>query len=200
MGGAMMAAKARVKFMIFLGALVIAVPGVVISVSLVAQFVAYFQQGADPASIFHGHALIIPEAESARWANISQMDGTAPSLPQQEEIISAYWLAWEALGRAQQTDDLSDLPTYWAGSAYTQVVAGMPAEAVQLQSHSGHTLHLSFFSADGSVAAFEDRNFSLVMSIHGISHSVDATASVVMTLDQGFWRIRQIEVRYQDPN
>lgn len=194
-----MTTKARMKFALFLLALLVALPATAVGLSLLTQFVAAFQQGADPASIFRGHQLIIPDIAEARWISLyarGNAGGIPPKRSEREEIIAAYWEAWVALDRAYQTGDTSDLATYWAGSAYDQAYAGIqPGQAI-LQTHMGHKLRLVYFSADGSVAAFDDHAFTLTHTLHDRVITLSVSASVVMTLDQGFWRVRQMTLHY----
>ncbi|MDX2141269.1 MAG: hypothetical protein SF123_24505 [Chloroflexota bacterium] len=188
--------KARLKFSLFLfGSGLSLVMGLAI-IALVTQFAAYFQQGANPASIFRGHSLYIPHDSEARW-QISDGDGKIPTPAERDEIIAAYWGAWEALGRAAQTGDTSDLLTGWAGAAYEHALAGIDADIRLTQLHSGHSLTLRYLSSDGSVVAFDDQNFTLTQKHEGAEVTLSVSASVVMTLDQGFWRIRQITLEYR---
>ncbi len=183
-----MSRKAQLKFGVFVAAVIVAIPAAALAVALLTQFVAAFQQGANPASIFHGHTLHLPAAAEARWLSV---DGAALSPAEQEEILAAYWAAWEAFARAQTTGDTSDLLTYWAGPAYQQALAGMASP--RAITHHGHHLRLTFLSDDGSVVAFDDAPFSLT---EDSSTALTASASVVMTLDQGFWRVRVMTLRY----
>jgi len=167
-----------------------------IAFMLLSQFMAYFQQGADPASIFRGHSLYVPEEDQAIWQRISGAEGKTPSHPQTEEMIAAYWLAWEAIVSAHRTSDPADLLTYWAGSAYDQVLEGMALESHRITGHGEHHLRLTYFSVDGRVAGFEDTDFLLQQTINGTELELRVNATVVMTLDQGFWRIRLLTLSY----
>ncbi|QPC84959.1 hypothetical protein G4Y79_11490 [Phototrophicus methaneseepsis] len=193
--------KTQVKFGIFVVGMAVTAVLVVVGISLLSRFIAAFQQGADPASIFRGHTLAIPEREEAYWRSTrtSAAIGTNEILPKRseyEEMISAYWLAWDALGRAHLTGDTSDMATYWAGAAYAQAMADISPEQSESLQTSGHVLRLTFFSEDGSVVAFEDEGFFITRVVHSSTFRLKTSASVVMTLDQGFWRIRQITLRY----
>lgn len=188
--------KAWAKFVIFIGAMGILVPVALLAFSLLTQFIGAFQQGADPASIFHGHQLVVPKKEMAQWLPFTD-ETELPTQAEQEEIIAAYIDAWNALGRAQQTGDLADLATYWAGSAYQQVTASIDPRRHLKQIHSGHRLALTFMSTDGSVVTFQDKDFTLTQTLGSSTMTLTASAEVVMTLDQGFWRIRSIRLTFQ---
>lgn len=188
--------KSRVKFLIFLAG--VAGLGVFAAVGfyLLTNFIASFQQGADPASIFNGATLNLPERSEARWLPGEVELPREPSDAQREEILAAYWGAWYALARANETGDLSDLPTYWASPAYDQII--IDPEAVWLPSDSRHRIRLTFFSDDKTVAALEDVGFRFTLSRGDESVSTLGTASIVMTLDSGYWRIRWITLHYGD--
>src|SRR5579872_6079369 len=141
--------KNNAKFAIFVVGLMISLIAGGIGLWGVAQFVVAFQQGADPASIFHGATLIVPQEKQARWLPDSPSTGTSPSDGQREELIAAYWQAWQGLDRAQQTGDVSDLATYWAGNAFKEIQID-PKRHFQ-QTDLGHKLTLTFFSDDGTV-------------------------------------------------
>ena len=192
-----MAGKTRLKFMIFIVGIAGLIPVAAIGLSLISEFVVYFQQGADPASIFRGHTLTIPTSEQAQWVSYDVPGDNIPTQAERDEIIAAYWLAWQAIDRVHATGDTTDIPTYWAGTAYDQLLQSINPQQTRTQSHQSHNLEMTFFSDDGSVVAFEDHNFSILQTINTTSIDLQASASVIMTLDQGFWRVRSITLRYQ---
>lgn len=185
--------KIRLKFYIFLGMVAVGGFAAALGIMLLTQFVAAFQQGADPASIFHGNKLVVPEVEQAHW-DVDTFTTITPTAAQREEILAAYWNAWEALKRAHETGKPNDLATYWAGDAIQQSRQSVVAD-FQLN-HAGHQLSLTFFSDDGSVVAFQDRLFQLEYIGTESTIKFQASATVVMTLDNGFWRIRLLRLNY----
>ena len=192
--------KSQVKFIIFIFAIIIFVPLFGFTFSRVTGFVTSFQQGADPASIFRGHTLIVPEPEQAVWLPFAEDEGNPPTLAQSEEIIAAYYDGWEAVSRSYFTRDTTDLLTYWGGAAYESVLADITNPAITSQRHIGHHLELGFFSIDDSVIGFTDKRFWLTREIGGIEIEVQATAEVIMTNDNGWWRIRSLTIFYHEEN
>lgn len=188
--------KSQIKFGLFVVGLVMAMVMGFVGFRLLTKFVGAFNEGADPASIFKGHILVVPDPAQVVWVTTSPEQGRLPSQAQLEEIISAYWLAWESVGRAHLTDDLRDLKTYWAGSAYTQILSGIDPEVRTNFVTHNHKLYLNYFSDDGSVVVFDDESFFLRRTIKDHDLSLQASAQIVMTLDQGFWRIRRITIDY----
>lgn len=188
--------KSHVKFGVFVVGMCIAMVIAFVSFRLLTKFIGAFNEGADPASIFRGHTLIVPDPQQAIWVTTSPQRGKLPSQAQLEEIISAYWLAWESMGQAHLTNDLRDLKTYWAGSAYEQVISGIDGEVrTDFVTHN-HKLFLEYFSPDGSVVVFNDDNFFIRRTIGDYDLSLQASADIIMTLDQGFWRIRRLTITY----
>lgn len=188
--------KARIKFGIFLIGVVVTGATVAIGLILLSSFIAYFQQGADPASIFRGHSLIIPQSDEARWLPSRDLDGREPKPSEREEMIAAYWAAWLALERAHLNGNIEDLKTYWAGTAYNFAVESIKSDKSKTFTTMDHKLELTFYSDDGSVITLRDSLFSITQTVHETSIIVRASATIVMTLDQGFWRIRQITLSY----
>lgn len=192
-----MTTKLRVKAALFFVGLGLLLVLGVVGVSLLTQFITAFQQGADPASIFRGHKLIIPELTEARWLPARDPQGATPTQAQREEILSAYWSAWEALSRAYETGDTSDLATYWAGDAYRAATEAVTTSPDTRQTHRHHKLRLMYLSSDGAVVAFEDLAFTLTQTAGDFpSLTLTPTAWVVMTLDNGFWRIRVLTLEW----
>lgn len=197
--------KALTKFGLFVVGLALAGLVGLAGFSLLTRFVTAFNQGADPASIFRGNTLSIPATDEARWRTLTPMDETSavPSAVEREQVLAAYWDAWNVLDRAHQTGDPSDVATRWAGGAHEQVLASMDPARPMTQAHGGHTLDLTYFSDDGSVIAFEDVSFVLTQTVRIAAtgeeqrEKVCVSASVVMTADQGFWRVRTIRLRYE---
>lgn len=190
--------KSQIKLGLFAIGLISAMVMAFVGFRLLTKFVGAFNEGADPASIFKGHVLVLPDSEQVVWVTTSPQEGRLPSQAQLEEIISAYWLAWESVGRAHFTNDLRDLKTYWAGPAYSQILSGIsPDVRTDFVTHN-HKLFLNYFSDDGSVVVFRDESFFVRRTIEdsNINIRLQASAQIIMTLDQGFWRIRHITIDY----
>lgn len=186
----------RAKFLIFLALVATLIPIALIGFVLLTQFITSFQQGANPASIFNGNQMIIPQPEQAQWQSLDEVQGKIPTSAQQEELLSAVWDAWEIIRRAYQTTDTSDLPTRWAGDAIQFVRQSITQTAPITWSHEGHRLWLTFLSDDGSVAHIYDE-FRLTQTDNRQAVTVTARASMILTLDNGFWRVRLITLQYR---
>lgn len=154
-----------------------------------SAFLSSFQQGADPASIFRGHTLTIPTEDEAIWLSTAPLQGVSPSRAQQEELIAAYWEAWQALSRAHETGLTDDLSTYWASPVLETIREGI--HAGEQYDTRAHSLSMLFFSDDRSVAQLQD---SFVVTVNGIELTAEAT--ITLTLDTGRWRIRMLTLNY----
>jgi len=187
--------KVRTKLLIFL----LFSPVLLLLVLLifwgVSQFLASFNKGADPASIFRGNLLIVPEVGEARWLSAAPPQGIAPSKAQQEELIAAYWQGWQALSRAHLTGQTTDLSTYWASPTLETIENTIdPAGGIEHRTHH-HKLRLTFFSDDRSVATLHDR---FILEQNNLTLTVDA--DVTLTLDGSRWRIRYVTMEYSMNN
>jgi hypothetical protein len=184
--------KTRLKQGIALGGVLVGVPLLLLAFLGLSNFIASFNQGADPASIFRGHALVIPAPDQARYVPNADFRGRTPTQAQREELLSAYWRGWEALARAGQTGDPADLPTYWAGSALAFAREAVTDGSLVVVASRGHQVRLTYLSGDGSLATLVDDGFTLETPVG--PRTVTATAT--LTLDNGFWRVRQLRLDY----
>jgi len=189
--------KPLVKFGIFVIGVFLLIPLGLLFLGIFSETIASFQQGADPASIFNGNELVLPEMDQARWiADVGDV-GRNPSISQREEMISAYWLAWEALMRSYQTGLTSNLVTYWAGSAYENALKSVEDNPKRRLETNNHQLSLEFFSDDGTIALFTAYNLEWIQTLSNTTYNLSANASIMMTLDNGYWRIRTIVIHFQ---
>lgn len=183
--------KTRLKFFLFIMVVPIAL---LMSLAVLLRFsniISFFQAGADPASIFRGHELIVPAVDEAVLlvSNLNR-GGKYPTRSQRDELITSYWLAWEAVARAYETGLTADLATSW----------GLPALEILKQSISDggfrteqHQVRLIYFSEDGTFASVEDK--FVVYTDH---YMLNVKGDAILTLDDGRWRVRYLELHYND--
>ncbi|MEL6307643.1 MAG: hypothetical protein AAFV98_04505 [Chloroflexota bacterium] len=188
-----MITKTRTKIAIAVIMMPILIGGALVALGALSEFLSRFQEGADPSSIFRGHELVIPAEDEAVWLTTAPLSGVSPSRAQQEELIAAYWLAWEALSRAHETGQTDDLSTYWASPVLETIREGITEGQHYITRE--HELSLLFFSDDRSVAQLED-TFSVTIN----DIDMTAHATVTLTLDTGRWRIRFLDIEYMINN
>ena len=164
---------------------------------LVATHVVSFSStSADPGSALHVVAELPPEADAlVSWA---------PDVWNQERVLepatrialeAAYVRAWAALGVFQATGTSTALITMFSGPARLDALA-VPAGAPIGTWSVAHRLRLEFYALDGATVALTDTGAHLVRAIGtGAAEAVVDSAetySVVMVLEDGYWRIRQL--------
>jgi hypothetical protein len=181
--------KTRIKLVIALALSPLFLLLALIFVRGLGQFLAYFHEGADPASIFRGNALIIPSEEEARWLSTAPQQGIAPSKAQQDELIAAYWGAWQALSRAYETGLAEDLSSYWALPILEELESIIPESSPLFYQTERHQLEISYFSDDRSIASLFDSFILQKDDIH-----LAASAETTLSLDNGRWRIRLLRI------
>lgn len=184
-----MMSKTRTKLLIALALSPVLLLIVILLVFGFSQFLAYFQQGADPASVFRGNTLIIPSEEEAIWLSTAPEQGIAPSKAQQDELIAAYWGAWQALSRAYETGLTEDLSTYWALPILSEIEIAITSSFPLSYQTEQHQLQITYFSDDRSIAALND---SFIVQKDEIRLS--AIAHSILSLDNGRWRIRLLQL------
>lgn len=189
-----MSAKNQAKLVLFLLVALVSLPIAWFGLRAFASFITYFNQGADPASIFRGNVLRLPQNQQARWLDFHIIQGELPTSAQREELLAAYWGAWQAYERAIQTDNASDLATYWASAAYERTLVALGAGARQLSTDQHH-LRLRFFSRDGSVAQIESLFRLRYTDDQRVQHTLRLNAILTLSLDKGFWRIHQLSLK-----
>lgn len=205
-------AKARVKLAIAFFLLILATLTALGAVAGVARLLAYFNSGADPATIF----LAVPTVPVDLKARVtwlpdlpSAAEGRALEPYLRERIAGAYLYSWAQWGISYELKRPYGLKTYFsppALDAVTLAVTSTVAAGWQVhQSNLHHTLALAFYSDDGSLVAFTDHNAHLVQQVMNTDGSlVDVRETtnvydVVMRLDDGTWRIRDLVRRGNGP-
>ncbi|MBX3010739.1 MAG: cellulase family glycosylhydrolase [Caldilineaceae bacterium] len=190
---------------LFLSLFLIAVLGV-------GRLLAYFGRGANPATILQ----LIPTApvdlqERVIWLPDAPSAATGRLLEPhvREQIAGAYLYGWAQWGIAYELQQPYGLTTYFAPPALNAVAAAVTSTVAAgwqvRQSNLQHTLALAFYSADGSIVAFTDHNAHLVQQLLRQDGTfVDVQESthvydVVMRLEDGAWRIRDLVRRGDGP-
>jgi hypothetical protein len=111
------------------------------------------------------------------------------------ELEAAYVDGWEGIARYQETGDSRTVIEWLAGPARQQALAA-PVNYQRQVWAIGHRLALSFYSLDGATAAVRDSNATIVYeSAAGGRETITTTRETydsVLTLEDGYWRIRQL--------
>lgn len=204
--------KARLKVILALLLLLLILFGALGAVAGIGQLLLYFNSGADPAAIFQSiPAVPVDLNDRVTWLPDHPSVATGRMLEpyMRERIAGAYLYGWAQWNISYDLKQPYNLKTYFAPPALhavTLAVTSTVATGWQVhQSNLHHTLELVFYADDGSLVAFTDRNAHLVQQLVNADGSqVEVLEStnvydVVMRLDDGEWRIRDLVRRGDGP-
>ena len=204
--------KTRLKVIIALSLLIGALLTAIGAVAGIGQLLLYFSSGADPATIFQSVPPVpVDLKDRVTWLPDGPTVAAGRVLEPyvRERVAGAYLYGWAQWGISYDLKQPYNLKTYFtrpALDAVTQAVTATVAAGWQVrQSNLHHTLELAFYADDGSLVAFTDHNAHLVQQvINADSSQVVVQEStnvydVVMRLDDGEWRIRDLVRRSDGP-
>ncbi|MEZ4729869.1 MAG: cellulase family glycosylhydrolase [Caldilineaceae bacterium] len=202
----------RLKLMLALLILSVAALTVLGAVAGLGRLIAYFNSGADPASIFQAIPTVpVDLNDRVTWLPDQAADAQGRRLDpyMREQIAGAYLYGWAQWSISYELNRPYNLKTYFAPPALDAVtlsVTSTVAAGWQVrQSNLHHTLQLTFYGDDGALVAFTDHNAHLVQQVLNSDGSlVDVREStnvydVVMRLEDGAWRIRDLVRRGDGP-
>lgn len=202
--------KKKVKILIWLG---LCAGGFVLAFSsfpALGEFLARFQQGADPASALNLPPPLPVDRQMALTWLVDEGDTGRPFPPfTRRQLERDYLRAWEQFNWALAAEDPTGLGSYFAGpglAAVEETVAAAAGESYRLeQVQEGHILKLHLFSADGSIVSFTAVGVEIRQTIRDERGAVLATPAwtadfeVVMFLEDGNWRVRHWVMRPHEP-
>lgn len=208
-----MIAKSRLKLALALGLLGLITLLLVGTIAAMGRLVAYFSSGADPAGIF----TMVPSApidlqERVTWLPDAATVPAKHTLPTylRAQIAGAYLYGWAQWNTSYALQRPYNLKSYFAAPALQMVstaITSTVAAGWQVRQHNlQHQLELTFVSADGQLVAFTDHNAHLVqqlLDVDGNLLDVQETTNVyavVMRLEDGNWRIRDLVRRGNGPS
>lgn len=207
-----MIAKSRLKLALALSLFGLITLLLVGTIAAMGRLVAYFSSGADPAGIFK----MVPSAPVDLKARVTWLPDAATvpanqTLPTylRTQIAGAYLYGWAQWNTSYALRRPYNLKSYFAAPALqmvstaitSPVAAGWQVRQYNLQ----HQLELTFVSADGQLIAFTDHNAHLVQQILDVDGNlldVQETTNVyavVMRLEDGNWRVRDLVRRGNGP-
>lgn len=156
-----------------------------------ARLLAYFQQGADPASALN----IVPNKPldwpvELEWLPDGANSGRELEPFTRAQVEAAYIRAWLQLTFSYQKGEPFGLGTYFSGAALQAVEAATTSDLSLEQIATRHQLALNLYSADGSLVAFTD-HVATVAQILPNSYSEEVGMyDVVMFLEDDHWKVR----------
>ncbi|TFB87348.1 hypothetical protein E3O44_09565 [Cryobacterium algoricola] len=136
--------------------------------------------------------------------NASQLVTWLPDAWQRERVLepatrmmiaASYIRAWAAIGRFQSTGERPAVIDTFSGAA-RRAVLELPRTGPSATWDLRHSLELEFYALDGATVAFHDGGANIARTVGtGVSETVllsHESYDVVMVLEDGFWRIRQL--------
>jgi hypothetical protein len=193
--------KQRLKLLLWLFIGLLLVSALLLALSRLSQLVAYFQEGADPASALNIVPNVPPDLQTRLvWLADDADTGREMEPLTRRQIEAAYLRAWLQWNLSFERGQPFGLQTYFAGPALDAVRANVAEIAAQgwrvNQVDTEHILQLHFYAADGSIVAFTDRAANVAQIVtDGQGNAIQAGETtrgyeVVMFLEDGNWRVR----------
>lgn len=193
--------KNRIKLFIWLGLLFITLALVVGVLAWLGRIVVYFNTGADRSTALNIVPSVPPDlAERVTWLpdHMDTRAGRVMDPRTRDQVAGSYISAWAQLNISHEINRPYGLKTYFSGQALKQAeaaVAAVGAQATDLtQTNLHHTLQLTFYSDNGSVATFTDHDAHFVRFLPGADRVLETRSAydVLMLLEEGNWRVRYL--------
>jgi len=169
----------------------------------------YFRTGAEwgPPADYNFNTLT-QHAPEAQWVKFIPDQGLTLDTFLRKELAQSYLTAWQALNYGYRTKNTTIIKDHYAETqwAYLQGLIQQQSDYQVEQADLSHNLYLHTFSLDKQLAAFSDRGVRIKKKISRVeplktiySDIQEADFDVVMTLDDGNWRIRHLQRRVNVP-
>lgn len=193
--------KTRVKLFLWAMIMMVAAIGLRLLIARLADLVAYFQQGADPASALNIVPNVPPDLKvRLTWLPDAADTGRSMEPLTRTQIESAYLRAWLQWNISYLRHEPYGLNTYFVGPALAAVTESIQKTAARgwqaAQIDTAHTLRLNLYSADGSIVSLTDSDARITQRIRDAAGAsiftgdLKASYDVVMLLEDGNWRVR----------
>lgn len=202
--------KTHIKLIIWMLLLALTSTAAWAAVSGIANLLAYFQSGAEPASALNIVPNVPPDLHVAlSWDADSPDTGRPIDTATRSAVEAAYVRAWLQWHLSYIKGEPHGLTTFFTGPALAEISAAVrraQADGLRIdQADTTHRLQLHFYSADGMVVAFTDYDVPVAQVIRDRSGMIvsagetRADYDVVMLLEDGRWRIRHWVRREASP-
>jgi len=174
-----------------------------------AKTFAYFKIGADNGEIYVINTNILKDHHpKVIWQADQIVDGRIVNDYMRSELEKAYKEAWYVANMSIANKDDGHLEDYFAGKALVWIKAEVndSSEYTVHQTELNHDLQLNHFTLDNQLAAFSDNGVKVVRKVldsdREIIYEEESTFDyeVVMTLDDGRWRIRHLVKKIKQEN
>lgn len=176
---------------------------------IMGMVMVYFHSGAEwgvPAP--YAKNTLSQNTPEANWMKLEPELGEAPDAYLSREIGDAYLEAWQALNYAYRQKDREVWKDHFAESLWLEMDSLLLEQQDFLvnQADLSHHLYLHAFALDKQLVAFSDKGVRIKKKIadrredHAFyNHIQRADFEVVMTLDDGKWKIRHFRRQPYSP-
>ncbi|MEM7799571.1 MAG: hypothetical protein AAF633_10305 [Chloroflexota bacterium] len=193
--------KNTVKFLLWVVILGISGSAIFGTVYGIGSLITYFSSGADPSAALNIVPNEVPDwPVSVEWMADDLDTGREMEPFTRSQIESAYVRAWLQQDFSYTRGEPFGLKTYFTGPALAMVEENIMATSEQAlninQVATGHRLQLHYYSADGTVVAFTDREARVAYHVTDMdgnelmAKEEIAAYQVVMLVDDGLWKVR----------
>lgn len=167
----------------------------------ISSVLAYLNTGAERTSMLHTGIERRPTyLPKITWDTL-QYEGRPMEKQNLKEIEKDYLNSWYVRNLAYQQNSKTGIEDYFTDSARVNIFKNMEYNSLRKTKITSTTLNhqpeLNFYSADGQLVSFTDRNVISYQEVYLGEKLVDrlvdtANYKVVMLLEDGFWRIRHM--------
>ncbi|NTW00744.1 MAG: cellulase family glycosylhydrolase [Oscillochloris sp.] len=193
--------KTQLKLIIWAVLLSISMALASLVVGAIANLLAYFERGAEPATVLNIVPNRPPELNVAlAWEADDADTGRVIASYTRSQVEATYVRSWLQWNLSYLKGEPHGLKTYFTGPALAEVSAAVQrahADGLSVeQVDTTHNLQLHFYSADGAVISFTDHNTLVAQVIRDSSGTIltavetRADYDVVMLLEDGLWHVR----------
>lgn len=167
----------------------------------ISSVISFLNSGADRTSMLH----LDSEIESIYTPSINWIPGPVEGRPMEistlEAITKDYKSAWYARNRAYEYNDPALLKEYYTDSVLVKLHKSLQFNKSRnisiKQTTLAHSPVIDFYSTDGKLVVFTDRNVTEYKEIflrEELMHQYRDTSTykVILLQEDGFWRIRHM--------
>lgn len=173
-----------------------------------SQILGYLNSGAERTSMLHlEKETVNTYLPKVTW---EKLDNPGRKMEKQTlaEVEKDYLFSWHIKNKAFNTNTKEGIEDFYTDSTRVNlynIINYNLRQKIRIESTTiEHHPSLEFYSADGQLVVFTDRNVVAYQNVFHdnklISHVKDtATYKVMMLLEDGFWRIRHIKKMANEP-
>lgn len=172
----------------------------IILIALLAKLIGYFNTGADKQSMLNiTPQQLLKHQPKIDWLPDQIVDGRIINDYLRQDIETAYTQAWHILNLAMRQGNTAHLGDYYTDEILERITQELSdsSDFVKEQVEVTHTIQINHFALDNQLVAFRDTDVELIKCVSRDGKLISSYNSkfdfdVVMTLEDGRWRIRHM--------